>query len=60
MLRTRQYVANRANEEPPLWFGYVCGITAIVGMVSIAVLLTSLAFGRCRREERRVDDQSVG
>jgi hypothetical protein len=33
------------SEAAPQWFGYVCGISAIIGMVSIAVLVTSVVFG---------------
>jgi hypothetical protein len=46
--------------EPPQWLGYVCGITAIVGMISIAVLITSLIFGLFRREDKKVGDQVLG
>jgi hypothetical protein len=50
----------RHQDEPadaaPQWFGYACGITAIIAMISIAVLLTSLAFGLFRRRDKNVGD----
>jgi CDP-diglyceride synthetase len=57
------YVLRHRDEPPeaaPQWFGYVCGITAIVGMISIAVLVTSLVFGLFRREDKNVGDHFIG
>src|SRR6185295_3050763 len=36
------YVAKLPEDKTPEWFGYACGITAIVTMISIALLITSL------------------
>jgi hypothetical protein len=51
------YVMRHPDEPPeatPDWLGYVCGITAIVAMISIAILVTSLAFGLFRKENKNV------
>jgi hypothetical protein len=39
------YFLHDPEAQMPSWFGYACGITAIFGMVSIAVFVTSLIFG---------------
>jgi hypothetical protein len=46
-----RYVAKHPSNDPPPWFGPVCGITAIIGIVSIAVLVVALAFGRNPRKD---------
>src|SRR2546422_10199397 len=49
------YVVRDPDGPPPSWFGYVCGITALVGMVSLAVFVTSVAFGLFRRGKKISD-----
>jgi hypothetical protein len=47
-------------EATPQWFGIACGIFAIIGMSSFAVLVTSLVFGVFRKEVKHVADHSIG
>ena len=53
-------VLKHPDDPAPSWFGYVCGTTAIVGMISIAVLVTSVGFGLLRREEKKDCDHLAG
>jgi hypothetical protein len=50
----------RPAEAPPAWFGYVCGVAAIIGMISIAVLMTSVTIGFFRRGGKNAGDHFVG
>jgi len=46
------YVIRHPDDPPeasPDWLGIICGITAIVGMISTGVLVTTLAFGFLRK-----------
>ena len=54
-----RYVVRHPDAPAPSWFGYVCGITAIVGMVSLAVFVTSVGFGLFRRG-KKITDHHVG
>ena len=55
----RNYILRHQDETPPSWFGYVCGFTVIVGMISFAVLVTSVAFGLFERKERDAGDHFI-
>jgi hypothetical protein len=58
-----RYVMQHPDEPTgaaPKWFGPACGVTAIVGMASIAVLITSLAFGLFRKKDKNAGDHFIG
>jgi hypothetical protein len=40
-----RYFLQNPEAQMPRWFGYTCGIAAIVGIVSFAVFVTSIVFG---------------
>jgi hypothetical protein len=46
----------RDSDGPmPAWFGYACGIAAILGMVSFAIFVTSAVSGLIHRGKKLTD-----